>query len=72
LIASSLFTIVFRATMDTMPGLSFIVTGGLLLIPFTIMMWIDIYTVIPNFDNKKADNEEKKEENNEVFTVKLS
>jgi PCFT/HCP family folate transporter-like MFS transporter 1/3 len=72
LIASSLFTTVFRATMDTMPGLSFIVTGSLLLIPFMIMMWIDIYTVIPNFDNKKADNEEKKEENNEVFTVKSS
>jgi PCFT/HCP family folate transporter-like MFS transporter 1/3 len=75
LIASSIFTTVFRATMDTMPGLSFIITGGLLLIPFMIMMWIDIYTIIPNFDNKKPDNQEKKEEKkeeiNEVFSVEF-
>ena len=66
LIASSIFTTVFNATMDTMPGLSFLITGGALIIPFWVMLWIDLYTKIPSFDNKKHIFET----NREVFTVK--
>jgi len=58
LIASAIFTTVFRATMDTIPGLCFIITGGFLIIPFLIMIWIDIYTKNINFENKKPKDKE--------------
>jgi len=66
LVASAIFTTAFRATIDTMPGFCFIITGGLLIIPFLVMMWIDIYTKNFNFDNKKP----KDEESNDVIVAK--
>lgn len=56
LIASLIFTFVFNKTMDTWPGLCFIVTGSSLLIPIYVMMWISLYTKLPDFEAKHTEN----------------
>ena len=48
LIGSFFYTYVFNATMDSIPGLSFIISGVLLVIPFAIMLWVHFYTVLPD------------------------
>lgn len=55
LIASSLFTSIFAATMDTMPGMAFLVIAAMLMIPIFVMFWIDIYTVVPDLGQNRKD-----------------
>ena len=59
LISASLFAKLFNATMDSMPGISFITIAIINLIPIVIFVWIYFYTevsdsseyVIVNNDN---------------------
>ena len=61
-IASIMFSFLFNATMDTMPGISFIITGGILLVPILVMIWIDLYTVLPDLYLKQANHNKQLEE----------
>ncbi|XP_054156892.1 proton-coupled folate transporter-like [Oppia nitens] len=48
LIAAGIFTTLFNATINTNPGLALIVVAGLLVIPFTAMIWIHFCTKLPD------------------------
>ena len=50
LIAAGFFTQIFNATMDTDPGLSYILTALLLICPFLVGIWIHFRAKIPNID----------------------
>ncbi|CAG2105249.1 unnamed protein product [Medioppia subpectinata] len=47
LIASTVFTTIFNETMDSTPGLAFILVSALLAIPFATMVWIHWFTTEP-------------------------
>ncbi len=42
IIASSLFAYIFKRTIDTFPGLCFLILGAISLMPIWVAMWIDI------------------------------
>ena len=48
LIASAIFTSIFNATLDTIPGLTLLVVALVLVIPFVVMVWIHFFTVLPD------------------------
>lgn len=48
-IASSFFTTIFNTTLDTNPGLGMQMAALVLLIPFGVLLWIDLCTIIPVF-----------------------
>ncbi|XP_054156950.1 thymic stromal cotransporter homolog, partial [Oppia nitens] len=48
LIGSAIFTAIFKSTMDTMPGMSFLITSSLFIIPLSVLLWIHFYTVLPH------------------------
>ena len=54
LMSSAVFTNVFKHTMDTLPGLSFLIICGMLLIPYFSTFWIDLYTVLPDFNENQS------------------
>ncbi|CAG2101156.1 unnamed protein product [Medioppia subpectinata] len=51
LISAALFTGIFNATMDSMPGLSLIVLALILMIPFGVVLWIHLCTHLPDVDH---------------------
>lgn len=53
-IASAFFTYIFKATMDNYPGTCFLIQSTMLLVPITIVMWVDLYTVVPEEKRKKV------------------
>ena len=67
MVSSILFTNLFNATMDSMPGFSFIIVAGLLVIPFFVIFWIDLYTVLPDFSKTKTKDIEE-----EVYSQAIS
>ena len=55
-ISSTMFTYIFKYTIETYPGTIFEVTALLTLIPINIMMWIDLFTERP-LGERKVDEE---------------
>ncbi|CAG2106820.1 unnamed protein product, partial [Medioppia subpectinata] len=67
LIGSAFYTSVFNATIHSNPGLSFIITGALMSVPFAVMIWIHFFTVLPDFQSRAIEvdinsNDESNEE----------
>ncbi|CAG2104672.1 unnamed protein product, partial [Medioppia subpectinata] len=48
LVASFIFSSLFNATMDTMPGLSLLVVALVLVYPIVVVTWIHFFTVLPD------------------------
>jgi UPF0716 family protein affecting phage T7 exclusion len=40
--------------MDTMPGVCFHIAAGLLMFPFFVLAWIDLYTIMPDVGRSKS------------------
>ena len=57
-IGSFFYTTIFNATMDSMVGLSFLITSGILVVPFVIMIWIHFFTVLPDFAANTDNNDD--------------
>lgn len=51
MVSSSIFTFIFNYTIDKYPGTVYQLTAFLILIPILSMMWIDLYTERPVFEN---------------------
>jgi hypothetical protein len=67
IIASSLFTILFKVTIDKFPGTCFLILAFMSLIPVIIAMGIDILRL----SQAKRDSVEKKSISNIVIVTKL-
>jgi MFS-type transporter involved in bile tolerance (Atg22 family) len=67
IIASSLFTILFKVTIDKFPGTCFLILAFMSLIPIIIAMGIDILRL----SQAKRDSVEKKSISNIVIVTKL-
>lgn len=52
--SSTLYTFVFKYTIDSYPGTVFQMTALLMFIPIMIVMWIDLFTVRPIDERKKV------------------
>jgi len=52
MIASTLYTFVYKYTINSYPAATFQMTALLMFIPILILMWIDLFTVRP-IDDKR-------------------
>jgi len=59
MISSTIFTYIFKHTMDSYPGTVYQLTAFLIFFPIFIMMWIDLFTERPKTDDKKGDRKGK-------------
>ncbi len=62
--SSTIFTFIFKYTMDSYPGTVYQFTAFLILFPIFTMMWIDIFTERPLIDSKKRNEREMENTNN--------
>jgi MFS-type transporter involved in bile tolerance (Atg22 family) len=56
IIGSSLFAYIFRLSIESFPGLCFLILGAISLIPIWVAMWIDISFLKTRTDTKKSNN----------------
>jgi PCFT/HCP family folate transporter-like MFS transporter 1/3 len=62
--SATIFTYIFKYTMDSYPGTVYQLTALLILFPIFTMMWIDLFTERPLIDSKKRNEREMENTNN--------
>ena len=65
MISSTVFTYIFKYTINTYPGAVYLVTAFLILVPIYVMMWIDLYTERPLYEGEGHRKHHQDENQNE-------
>ena len=68
-IANTLFTYIFKYTIDTYSGTVYQTAALLTLIPIYILMWIDLFTK-PSLDDRDAEDDKKKKDHEQMIRYK--